>query len=106
MPILIPLVIGIAAMSVLLLLVLNIWIKASAHAMGMASLLAMLTLLTHFYGLDLKLPMIVVSVLSIIVVLSRLELKAHTALELGVGYVLGLIWSIAVGYLVLNPVAG
>ncbi len=89
MPILIPLVLVIPAVVIMLLLVINLKIKISAHAAGMGSLNAIIYVLMQIYYIDLWIPLLVSIVLSIIVLFSRKYLKAHSWLELIIGFVVG-----------------
>jgi membrane-associated phospholipid phosphatase len=102
-PLIIPLIIIIAGVGSLFLFLINLRIKASAHAFGMGSLGSLLLLLMYFYELNLLLPLAVVILLSIIVIISRYYLKAHTIIELILGYLLGAITSFGIGFYLLRP---
>ncbi len=101
-PILIPLMFAIPAISALILTLFNTMLKVSAHALSIASVNTMMVVLMDYYDLELIVPVIVTFVLSIIVLLSRHYLKAHTWFELLLGYFLGVIISGLMGYLVLH----
>jgi membrane-associated phospholipid phosphatase len=100
-PILIPLLFAIPAISAIILALFNTMLKVSAHALSIASVNTMLVVLMYYYDLKLLVPVIVTFILSIIVVISRYYLKAHTWLELILGYFLGVLISGSVGYYVL-----
>jgi len=100
-PVLIPLIFAIPAVVILLLLVLNFWIKISAHAAGMGSLNAILYVLMHIYYLDLTVALNISLILSFIVLMSRKYIKAHSMLELIIGYIIGGAVSLIIGFGVL-----
>ncbi len=103
MPYIISLVVAIAAAGTLVLFLINLRIKISVHAMGMGSLGGLLYLLMHFYELNLMTPIVVTLLLSVIVIVSRYYLKAHTAIELIMGYLAGIFISIGMGFYFLSP---
>lgn len=102
-PPIIPLVMIVAAAGCLSLLLMNLKLKVSAHAMGMGSLSAMMGLLMYFFDLNLVIPLTVVLLLSLIVMASRHYLKAHSLLELIIGYLSGIVLGVGIGYFWLNP---
>ncbi len=96
-PIIIPIIFAIPAIIIAIITALNAFIKVSAHAAGMGGLNAMLILVQYHYHIDLWIPIIISLVLSLIVILSRKYLKAHSWLELIIGYFLSIIITMAVG---------
>lgn len=97
-PILVVLLFAIPATAAIVLAGFNFMLKVSAHALSISSVNAMLVLLMYYYDLKLIIPIVVTFVLSIIVVISRHYLKAHTLIELVLGYFLGIIITLVVGY--------
>ncbi|MCK5846991.1 MAG: hypothetical protein KAG84_06105 [Bacteroidales bacterium] len=89
LPIIIPLLLAIPALVITLLLIINLKLKVSAHAAGMGSLNAIIFVLMQTYLLDLMIPLLVSILLSLIVILSRKYLKAHSWSEIIIGYVIG-----------------
>ena len=97
-PKLIPLILIIPAVVIIMLLVLNTKLKVSAHAAGMGSLNAIIYVLMQIYYIDLWIPLFVSFVLSFSVLFSRKYLKAHSYLELLLGYMIGGIVSLGIGF--------
>jgi len=102
-PIVVPLIFVIPTIGNLALLLINFKIKVSAHAMGMGGLNSIIFIISLAYDLSLNTPLVVVMILSIIVVLSRYYLKAHTLTELFIGYFTGIFISLGMGYYLLLP---
>jgi len=102
-PIVIPLIFSIPTIGSLILLSLNFKMKVSTHAAGMGSLNAIIFVLHYFYDLHLEIPMIVTTLLSIIVIISRHFLKAHNWSELLIGYFTGLLIGLTMGIYLLFP---
>lgn len=96
-PIIIPLIFAIPAIIIAIIAVLNTFLKVSAHGAGMGGLLSMLILIQYNYNIDLLIPIIISSVLSFIVILSRKYLKAHSWLELILGLTLSITITISIG---------
>lgn len=97
-PKIIVLLFAIPAVAALTLAASNFILKVSAHALSMASVNTLMVIIMYYYDLKLIIPIIVTFMLSIIVVVSRHYIKAHNWLELIVGYFLGIVISLAVGY--------
>jgi len=97
-PIIVVILFAIPAVSAIVLAAFNFIIKVSAHALSIASVITLMVIIMYYYDLKLIVPIIVTFVLSIIVVISRHYLKAHTWLELILGYILGIIITLLVGY--------
>ena len=97
-PVLIPLILAIPTIVIIILLVLNTKLKVSAHAAGMGSLNAIIYVLMQTYYIDLWIPLFVSFVLSAFVLLSRKYLKAHSYLELVLGFMVGGLVSLGVGF--------
>jgi len=73
------------------LLLLFIKFKTSIHLLGMGSLLMFLVGLSIHFEVNITLAIGLVTLLTGIVVTSRLYLKAHTIVELLIGFLLGFI---------------
>ncbi len=78
-----------AAMTSLLLLFLNL--KASMHLMGMGSLLMYLISLSVHFEINITIALSLITFFAGLVATSRLYLKAHTKVELIIGFFLGLM---------------
>ncbi len=100
-PILVPLLFAIPAIAAITLAIINLIIKISAHALSISSLNTLLVILKYHYDLKLNIPIVVVFVLSLIIVISRKYLRAHTWIELLLGYLLGIAITLVLSYLVL-----
>ncbi len=100
-PIIIPMIFAIPAIIIAIVAALNAFLKVSAHAAGMGGLLSMLILVQNHYIIDLLIPIIISLVLSTIVILSRKYLKAHSWLELAIGYLLSIAITMIVGLSIL-----
>ena len=100
-PVLIPLILAIPAIVIIALLLLNTKLKVSAHAAAMGSLNAIIYVLMEKYYIDLLIPLIVSLGLSIIVIFSRKYLKAHSWLELILGFLVGILISSIMGFFFL-----
>lgn len=97
-PIIVVLLFAIPAAASFILACINLILKVSAHALSMSSFNTMLLLIMYHYDIELLVPVVVTFVLSIIVVMSRHYLKAHSWLELILGYFTGIIITIAIWY--------
>ena len=102
-PAVLPLSMGVPAFASLVLFLYNFKLKVSAHAMAMGGLGGMLSVVNHFYDLNLWIPLGVILLLSIILILSRLYLKAHSIAELVLGFFSGIFIGVMASYFWLNP---
>lgn len=72
--------------------------KVSLHMMGMGSLTIFVMMLSALYGFNLIYPIAGLFLLCGLVASSRLEMKAHSGIELAVGFVSGIIPQLIIGY--------
>lgn len=71
-------------------------IKASLHLLGISGLIGFIGIISYQYHLNLLLLFIFLFIISGIIASSRLKLKAHTANELFIGFIIGLSTQIIV----------
>ncbi len=101
LPDIVPLIFAIPTVVIILLIILNFRIKASAHAAGMGSINAIIYVLMHVYSLDLILAFQVSFILTFLVIISRKYLNAHSWAELIIGYIIGGGISLLLGFWIL-----
>ena len=76
-------------------------VKASLHMMGIGSLTIFILTLSIFYGFNLIYPIAALFFITGLIASSRLEMKAHDGIELVVGYLVGVVPQIIIGYVYL-----
>ncbi len=76
--------------------------KASLHMMGIGSLTIFVIMLSALYGLNLIFPIAGLFLVSGLIASSRLEMNAHTGTELVIGYLIGIIPQLLIGYSYYN----
>lgn len=83
--------VGVLATTVGCLLLVFFKIKASIHMMGIASITMFVVVLSIHYKINLLILIGMLIIISGLVATSRLSLKAHSAIELSFGILLGLV---------------
>lgn len=74
-------------------------IKASLHMMGIGSLTIFVLTLSLYYGFNLILPIMGLFFVTGLIASSRLIMNAHDGTELVIGYLIGIIPQLIIGYL-------
>lgn len=77
-------------------------LKTSLHSLSIAGLIAFISVISFQYKLNLLLILIFLFLLFGIIALTRLKLKAHTPVEIYLGFIIGVLPQIAVYYLFVN----
>ena len=76
-------------------------IKASLHMMGIGSLTIFIIMLSLYYGFNLIYPIAGLFLATGFIASSRLEMNAHNGMELALGYLIGIVPQMIIGYLFL-----
>lgn len=77
-------------------------LKTSLHSLSIAGLIGFLSVISYQYKLNLLQLIIFLFLLFGVVAVARLKLKAHTATEIYVGFLIGFIPQLLVYYVLLN----
>lgn len=80
-----------STLSVVFTLLISLFWKISAHAIGIGGLTAFIVIMMMFYHVDLILYLFIAILLSGIICSSRLGLHEHTPLQVYVGYITGFL---------------
>lgn len=83
--------IGLIAAALTTLLLLFLKVKASMHVMGLGSLFLFLVCLSIHFEINVTIAVSVLTLVTGLVATSRLYLKAHTKVEVFIGFVIGLL---------------
>ena len=76
-------------------------VKASLHMMGIGSLTIFIMMLSLYYGFNLIYPIAGLFFVTGLIASSRLEMNAHNGVELAVGYLIGIVPQMIIGYIYL-----
>jgi hypothetical protein len=100
-PLVMSLGVMVPALVALTLLMVNLFIKVSAHAASATAVLAYFGVIAYFYNLSFSLPLAVMGLMALSSIGSRLYLKQHSIIELALGVLIGLLVGAVGSFLVL-----
>ncbi len=83
-------------------LLINLKWKISIHLVGMGCLLGGIINYCLFYGVALHSALLLVGLLALLLMYARLYLNAHTALQVVVGFLLGLVCTVGMYFIALK----